>query len=192
MEPIQGVVPAVRRIKDFEKLLKSDHKIIILLETRIALLANLVKYAKQFDKQFIVHLDLINGLKVDQYGMELLVHHMKVDGVISTRGNIISMAKKNGLVAIQRMFAIDSSAIRKNIELVNKTKPDYIEVLPGIIHPIIQEISEQTETPVIAGGLIRSTEDIELALNHGAVAITTSRKELWNYNSAIRKFKINN
>ncbi|WP_164214855.1 glycerol-3-phosphate responsive antiterminator [Virgibacillus sp. YIM 98842] len=192
MEPMQGVVPAVRKIKDFEKLLKSDHKIIILLETRIALLANLVKYAKQFDKQIIVHLDLINGLKVDQYGMELLVHHMKVDGVISTRGNIISMAKKNGLVAIQRMFAIDSSAIRKNIELVDKTKPDYIEVLPGIIHPIIQEIAEQTETPVIAGGLIRSTEDIELALNHGAVAITTSRKELWNYNSAIRKFKINN
>jgi glycerol uptake operon antiterminator len=189
---MQGVVPAVRKIKDFEKLLKSDHKIIILLETRIALLANLVKYAKQFDKQIIVHLDLINGLKVDQYGMELLVHHMKVDGVISTRGNIISMAKKNGLVAIQRMFAIDSSAIRKNIELVDKTKPDYIEVLPGIIHPIIQEIAEQTETPVIAGGLIRSTEDIELALNHGAVAITTSRKELWNYNSAIRKFKINN
>lgn len=184
MESLKGVVPAVRKIKDFEKLLKSNHGIIILLETRIAQLPNLVKYAKKFDKKIIVHLDLINGLKVDQYGMELLVHHMKVDGVISTRGNIISMAKKSGLVAIQRMFAIDSSAIEKNIELVHKTKPDYIEVLPGIIPSVIKEIADQTETPVIAGGLIRSTEDIKLVLNNGAVAATTSRKELWDYNNA--------
>ncbi|GAB3796516.1 glycerol-3-phosphate responsive antiterminator [Virgibacillus kimchii] len=181
MERLEGVIPAVRKIKDFEKLLKTDHRIIILLETRIAQLPNLVKYAKKFNKQIIVHLDLINGLQVDQYGMEFLVHHMKVDGVISTRGNIISMAKKSGLVAIQRMFAIDSSAIKKNIELVDKTKPDYIEVLPGIIPSVIQEIAEQTETPVIAGGLIRSPDDIRLALDHGAVATTTSRKELWNY-----------
>lgn len=181
MKSLKGVVPAVRKIKDFEKLLKSSHDIIILLETRIAQLPNLVKYAKKFDKKIIVHLDLINGLKVDQYGMELLVHHMKVDGVISTRGNIISMAKKGGLVAIQRMFAIDSSAIKKNIELVDKTKPDYIEVLPGIIPSVINEIADQTETPVIAGGLIRSNEDIKLALDKGAVAVTTSRKELWDY-----------
>jgi glycerol uptake operon antiterminator len=182
---LEGVLPAVRQIKDFEELLKSDHHIIILLETRIAQLPNLVRYAKKYGKQIIVHLDLINGLKVDQYGMELLVHHMKVDGVISTRGNIISMAKKNGLVAIQRMFAIDSSAIRKNIELVDKTRPDYIEVLPGIIPSVIKEIADQTETPVIAGGLIRSTDDIKLALENGAVAATTSKRALWNYNRTI-------
>jgi glycerol uptake operon antiterminator len=181
MDHLEGVIPAVRKIKDFEKLLKSKHKVIILLETRIAQLPNLVKYAKKFDKHIIVHLDLINGLQVDQYGMEFLVHHMKVNGVISTRANIISMAKKSGLVAIQRMFAIDSAAINKNIELVNKTKPDYIEVLPGIIPTVMQEISEQTETPVIAGGLIRFKDDIKLALEHGAVAATTSQRELWDY-----------
>jgi glycerol uptake operon antiterminator len=185
MERLKGVVPAVRKIKDFEKLLKSDHGIMILLETRIAQLPHLVRYAKKFDKKIIVHLDLINGLQVDQYGMEFLVHHMKVDGVISTRGNIISMAKKSGLVAIQRMFAIDSSAIKRNIELVDKTKPDYIEVLPGIIPSVIREIADQTETPVIAGGLIRSADDIRLALNNGAVAATTSRRDLWDYSSTV-------
>ncbi|MFA1819945.1 glycerol-3-phosphate responsive antiterminator [Virgibacillus oceani] len=185
MEHLKGVIPAVRELKDFEKLLESDHGIMILLETRIAQLPNIVRYAKKFDKRIIVHLDLIKGLQVDQFGMELLVHHMKVDGVISTRGNIISMAKKSGLVAIQRMFAIDSSAIKRNIELVDKTKPDYIEVLPGVIPSVINEIAEQTETPVIAGGLIRSTNDIKLALDHGAVAVTTSRKALWNYDSTM-------
>lgn len=177
---LEGVLPAVRKMKDFELIINSDHELFIFLETRIAQLPPLVKHAKKFGKKVLIHADLINGLKVDQYGMEFLVKHVKIDGIISTRASVISMAKKSGIVAIQRLFAIDSSAIEKNIEIIAKTKPDYIEVLPGIIPSVITEISERTNTPVIAGGLIKTDEDIKKALESGAVAITTSDKELYS------------
>ncbi|MGP4041497.1 glycerol-3-phosphate responsive antiterminator [Gracilibacillus sp. D59] len=177
---LEGVLPAVRNMKDFDYILKSDHELFIILETRIAQLPQIAQYARKFNKRVLVHADLINGLKVDQYGMEFLVRHVKVDGIISTRANVISMAKKSNIVAIQRLFAIDSSAIDKNIELIEKTKPDYIEVLPGIIPSVIRKIAERTGIPVIAGGLIKKEEDIRNALNNGAVAITTSNKELFD------------
>ncbi|SHM99791.1 glycerol-3-phosphate responsive antiterminator [Gracilibacillus kekensis] len=180
MMKVEGVLPAVRKIKDFEKILKSDHPLIIILETRVAQLPQIVSYARKFQKKIFVHADLINGLKVDQYGMEFLIRHVKVDGIISTRANVIAMAKKSNIVAIQRLFAIDSSALEKNIELIKKTKPDYIEVLPGIIPSVINDIAEQTGIPVIAGGLIKTEADIEQALNSGAIAITTSNENLYS------------
>ncbi|WP_058306588.1 glycerol-3-phosphate responsive antiterminator [Gracilibacillus massiliensis] len=176
---VEGILPAVRKIKDFEKILKSDHPLIIILETRVAQLPQIVSYARKFQKKIFVHADLINGLKVDQYGMEFLVRHVKVDGIISTRANVIAMAKKSNIVAIQRLFAIDSSALEKNIELIKKTKPDYIEVLPGIIPSVISDIAERTGIPVIAGGLIKTEADIEQALKNGAIAITTSNEDLY-------------
>ncbi|QGH33920.1 glycerol-3-phosphate responsive antiterminator GlpP [Gracilibacillus salitolerans] len=176
---LEGVLPAVRKMKDFDFILKSDHELFIILETRIAQLQQIAQYARKFNKKILVHADLINGLKVDQYGMEFLVRHVKVDGIISTRANVISLAKKSDIVAIQRLFAIDSSAIEKNIELIEKTKPDYIEVLPGIIPSVISDIVQRTGIPVIAGGLIKKDEDIQNALQNGAVAITTSNKELF-------------
>ncbi|UOQ85068.1 glycerol-3-phosphate responsive antiterminator [Gracilibacillus salinarum] len=177
---LQGVLPAVRKMKDFEVLLKNDEQsLIILLETRIAQLPQLVHYAKKRGKRVLVHADLINGLKVDQYGMEFLVRQIKVDGIVSTRASVIALAKKNGIVAIQRLFAIDSSAVTKNIALITKSKPDYIEVLPGIIPSVISEIAEETKIPVIAGGLIKTEEEIASAMQSGAVAVTTSRRSLW-------------
>ncbi|GAB2539884.1 glycerol-3-phosphate responsive antiterminator [Gracilibacillus alcaliphilus] len=176
---LQGVLPAVRKMKDFEKVLQSDHSLVILLETRIAQLPKLVQYAKQHQKKVFVHGDLINGLKLDRYGLEFLVHHIKIDGIISTRANVIALAKQHTIYAIQRLFAIDSSAVEKNIDLINKTKPDYVEVLPGIIPSVIKEIIQSTNTPVIAGGLIKTREEVEMVLTHGAVAVTTSEASLW-------------
>ncbi|MFB1050179.1 glycerol-3-phosphate responsive antiterminator [Paraliobacillus sp. JSM ZJ581] len=175
---IQGVIPAIRNMKDYECIIDSNHQIIVLLETRISQLPQLVRHAKKHNKQVLVHADLINGLKVDAYGMEFLVRLVKIDGVISTRANVIALAKKYNILAIQRFFAIDSSAVANNIKLIEKSKPDYIEVLPGIIPTIIGEIIDQTKVPVIAGGLIKNAQQVREALDIGAIAVTTSHKQL--------------
>ena len=75
---------------------------------------------------------------------------------------------------------IDSHALEKSYKLVEKTQPDYIEVLPGAMTWMIQEVKERLNIPVFAGGLIRSPEEVENALKSGAEAITTSKKELWD------------
>ncbi|ENH97870.1 transcriptional antiterminator of glycerol uptake operon [Gracilibacillus halophilus YIM-C55.5] len=179
MVEISGILPAIRNMKDFDSLIESDQPLLIILESRISQLHHVVNYAKKKGKQVLIHADLINGLKVDQYGMEYLIRLVKVDGVISTRANVISLAKKNGIVAIQRLFALDSVALESNMKLIQKTKPDYIEVLPGIMPSILEKVADQTGVPVIAGGLIRTREHVEDALASGATAVTTSNLDLW-------------
>src|SRR5699024_7257347 len=167
-------------MKDFEKALQSDHEIIILLETRLAQLQSIVDYAKKAEKRVILHFDLIQGLTPDEYGMEYLVRHIKPLGILSTRGHVIQLAKKNGLLAIQRIFLLDSLALEQNIKLSKRFQPDCIEVLPGVIPDVIEEIYEQTSIPVIAGGLVRRADEVEEAFSAGAIAVTTSNSDLWD------------
>ncbi|HBK5982533.1 TPA: glycerol-3-phosphate responsive antiterminator, partial [Staphylococcus pseudintermedius] len=73
----------------------------------------------------------------------------------------------------------DSHALERSIELIQRIEPDYVEVLPGIADKVIQEIHQKTGTPVIAGGLINTPEEVERAVSSGAAYITTSDKSLW-------------
>lgn len=177
----QSILPAVKKMKDFEVLLASETRFIILLETRLGLLRKLVKAAQKANKKVFVHVDLIQGLKADDYGMEYLGQEVKPDGVISTRAHVIKQASKYNMISVQRLFLIDSQALEHNVTLIQKTKPDFVEVLPGIIPGMIKEIKDTVGVPVIAGGLVRSNEDVKQALDSGAAAVSTSRSDLWRF-----------
>lgn len=166
-------------MKDFEKGLETSNDWIVLLETRLSQLKSLVDYAKRAHKKVLIHFDLIQGLHADEYGMEFLVHEVKPDGILSTRGNIIKLARKHQLIAIQRMFLLDSIALEQNLKLSERFKPDCIELLPGLMPHIISFIHKRTKIPIIAGGLITCQDEVDQAMDAGAIAISTSNKELW-------------
>lgn len=181
MEIPTGVLPAIRKMKDFDRALKSSHEYIVFLESRLSQLKSMVDYTKRANKKALLHFDLIQGLKADEYGMEYLIHEVKPDGILSTRGNVIALAKKHKLLAIQRMFLLDSLALDHNLKLIKRSQPDCVEVLPGLMPSIIKQIHEETNLPVIAGGLIMKEEDIAAALGAGAIAISTSNNDLWEF-----------
>ena len=52
------------------------------------------------------------------------------------------------------------------------------EIMPGVIGKIIRQFANGP-IPVLVGGLIDTKEEIAEALSNGAVAISTSKKELW-------------
>lgn len=177
----QHILPAVRKMKDFEKLLSSTYPYIILLDSHISRLKSIVDLAKSHGKKLLLHADLIEGLKNDEYAAEFLCQMMEPAGLISTRANVILKAKQNGLLAIQRLFLLDTNALEKSYLLLERTKPDYIEVLPGIMPHIIREVHERTGIPIFAGGLIRTIEEVDQAVAAGATAVTTSRSDLWEH-----------
>lgn len=176
----QKIVPAVRGWKDFEALIASPYQYLVLLDSHVGQVKGAVDEASRHGKKMLIHADLIEGLKNDEYAAEFLCQHVRPAGIISTRSIVIQKTKQNGLIAIQRLFLLDTNALEKSIALVGRTKPDYIEVLPGIMPHMIKEVYERTETPILAGGLIRTKDDVELALSAGADAVTTSRRDLWN------------
>jgi glycerol uptake operon antiterminator len=177
----QHILPAVRHIKDLEKLLHSPYEYIVLLDLHVAQLKSVIALAKRNGKKIFLHVDLIHGLQSDAYATEFLCQEFEPYGLLSTKANVILKAKQKGVVAIQRIFLIDSSSLEKSYALLEKTKPDYIEVLPGALTEVIAEVKEHTGVPILAGGFIRNTKDVEKALAAGAVAITTSDKKLWKY-----------
>lgn len=177
----QQVLPAVRRMKDFETLLESDTEYMVFLETRIGLLKSMVREAKKKGKTVFIHADLVQGLKTDEYGMEYLGREIRPDGIISTRSGVIQQAKRYGITSVQRLFLIDSQALVQNKRQVLKTNPDYIELLPGILPGMIAEIKQELEIPIIAGGLIRTAREVDEALGAGAVSVSTSQPELWRF-----------
>lgn len=180
MEIPVGVIPAIRRMKDFEQALHSNHDTIIFLESRLSQLKSIVNYSKKANKRILLHFDLIQGLKADDYGMEYVIHEIKPDGILSTRGNVITVAKKHKLLAIQRLFMLDNTALAQNIKLIKKFQPDCVEVMPGLIPSMISYVYNETKRPIIAGGLITEQAHITAAMEAGAHAVSTSEKQLWN------------
>ncbi|OIJ12325.1 glycerol-3-phosphate responsive antiterminator GlpP [Anaerobacillus arseniciselenatis] len=175
----QKTLPAARSIKELEDMLDSNYTYIVLLNSHIGQLKSLVQLAKSKGKKMLLHADLVQGLRNDEYAAQFLCQDVKPAGLISTRKNVVLTAKKHGLISIQRLFLLDSIALESSYKLLETTKPDYIEVLPGVMPHIIKEVYEKTGIPIVAGGLIREKKEVEDALKAGASAVTTSRRELW-------------
>ncbi|MGK5506953.1 glycerol-3-phosphate responsive antiterminator [Brevibacillus formosus] len=175
----QVILPAARTLKEFDELMESCYERIILLNAHVAQVKPLGKRARAFGKKLLIHADLIDGLKSDEYAMEFLAQEAQPEGIITTRNSAILAAKKKGLISIQRLFLIDTMALDSSLTQLERTKPDYVEVLPGIIPHLIEEITVRTKIPVIAGGFIRTMDDVDRAIQAGATSVTTSRRELW-------------
>lgn len=168
----QVVIPSIFTMKDFDRFIKSPYEYCILLDFHVNMLSHAIQELHANGKKGIVHLDLVKGLTSDEYGTEFLCQKIGADGVISTKAKVIEYAKKNGKIAILRLFLIDSKSLEKGLQLINVLQPDYIEILPGIAYDIIPYIHQKTEIPMIGGGLIKSVEQIERCIDSGMCAVT--------------------
>ena len=63
-------------------------------------------------------------------------------------------------------------------ETLEGTAPDLLEIMPGVIGKVIARVATG-KTPVIAGGLVETKEELFAALSNGAIAVSTGKKELW-------------
>jgi glycerol uptake operon antiterminator len=175
----QQIIPAAKNVKDFEKLLGGPWIYIILLQSHVAQLQPLMQLARRRDKRILLHADLVQGLKHDEAAAQFLCQFVKPYGLISTHSSVLSVAKKHKMVAIQRVFLLDSQSLETSFRVLAASDPDYVEVIPGVMPHVISEVKAKTRVPLLAGGFIRTREDVERALAAGASAVTTSRKELW-------------
>lgn len=174
----KGVIAAVRTDEDFAAALNSDATCIFLLSSNILTIKEHLSNAHAANKKVFVHIDMSEGIGKDNTGVAYL-SKLGVDGIISTRTGIIRAAKELSLPCVQRIFAIDYQATQTSVGAIGNQKPTYIEIMPGVIPKVVRRFSEVTNIPIIVGGLIETAEEIEIAKKSGAVAASTSNKELW-------------
>lgn len=173
------IIAAINDLGNIDPAVESPCNVVFLLKGDISNIAGIVERFKEADKCVLVHIDLIEGFSKDAVTLKYFHDNIKPDGIITTRSNLIKIARNNGIFIIQRLFAIDSLSLASGIESLGSTKPDAIEILPGIMPKVIKEVHSRTKIPVIAGGLIRGKEDVIEGLNAGALGISTSKKEIW-------------
>lgn len=182
----QRVLPAIRHMKDFEKVLKIKHyEYIVLLDTHVARVKDMILLAKRSGKKVLLHADLIQGLKNDEHAAEFICQEIKPAGIVSTRSTILTIAKKRKLITVQRLFLLDSISLETSLRLYEKVKPDYIEILPGIIPKMIAEFKNELNIPIVAGGLIRTLTEVKQAIDAGASMVSTSQPVLWEQGKEI-------
>lgn len=173
------IIAAIRDLKDINTVFSSNVDVIFLLTGDIINLEDIVHEIKKHNKIAFVHFDLVEGLGKDNKAVEYLNEKIKPHGIISTRNNILMYAKQFGAFCIQRLFLLDSQALKTGLNSTKQIEPDAIEIMPGIIPSMIGEIKKDVYHPVIAGGLVKTKEEVINALKAGAIAVSTSEKSLW-------------
>ncbi|GAA0116737.1 glycerol-3-phosphate responsive antiterminator [Clostridium senegalense] len=174
--------PIVSAVKDMDglcKALESDSKVVFVLFGDICNISDITKRIKEKNKIAIVHIDLVDGLANRDIVITFLKNNTSADGVISTKSNIIKKAKENGFITVQRCFILDSLSLEGSKKYMNVGYADAIEILPGVMPKIIKTVVGFAKVPVIAGGLIQDKEDIMTALQAGATAVSSTKKDIW-------------
>lgn len=175
--------PIIASINDLSKLdiaIDSHCENIFLLTGNIFNLKEIANKVASKDKGLYIYVDLIDGFSKDTWGLEYIVKNIKLDGIITSKPNLVKLSKDMGVFTIERIFISDSEALANCLQSIKKDRPHAVEILPGLMPKIIQNIVDNTKIPLIAGGLMTSRNDIEKSRKAGAIAISTSNVETWN------------
>lgn len=172
-------IASVKHAKHIEKVIQASVSGVFVLTGNIGVIKRYVDFFTSHGLFVFVHLEKIGGLHPDKEGLSFVANYVKPTGIISTKSSMIQQAKKLGLLTIQRLFLIDSDALSKGIETFKEVKPDAIELMPGLVPEIVERVKQETEIPVITGGLLSTREQMIAPLKRGAIAVSTGNPELW-------------
>ena len=172
--------PVIAAVRDdlFSAAVLSPCEVIFYLKANLNTLKSQCEIAHKNGKYLFVHIDLAEGIGKDKASVEYLAA-MGIDGIVSTRGNIIRLAKECGMMTVQRFFALDSQGIMAIDDMLECSKPDMMELMPGVIPKLIRRFSTGP-IPVIAGGLVQNKTEVTEAISAGAAAISTGTQILWH------------
>ena len=157
--------------------LQSPVQIIFHLGIERMSVGDVIRQAHNAGKYIFIHLDLAEGIGKDRAGVRFLAQ-CGADGIISTKAQLIRYAKEQGLITVQRFFALDSKGMDSIEEMAKNTNPHLMEIMPGVIGKAVRRFSSGS-IPVIAGGLIQTKAEVTDALSCGAAAVSTGCTSLW-------------
>jgi len=173
------VAAAIKSSEDMQVALNSDALLLFVLKGDAFQLDPLVNQAHQRGKGLVVHVDVVSGIGKDRAGIQYL-HQIGVDAVITSRSQLVSAGRAEGLITIQRLLLLDDSALESGVRTIARATPDIVEILPGIIFPEVAPILQQLlPGPFIAGGFIRTAVDVARIQAAGGILSSSSTYQLW-------------
>jgi glycerol uptake operon antiterminator len=173
------VAAAMKSNEDMEVALQSDALLLFLLKGDAFQIAPFITAAHQRGKGVVVHMDLVSGIGKDRAGIQYL-RQVGVDAIITSRSQLVSAGRAEGLTTIQRLLLLDDSALDNGVRSIARAAPDIVEILPGIIFPeVAQTLQRLLPGPFIAGGFIRTAADVARVQAAGSILSSSSTYALW-------------
>ena len=78
--------------------------------------------------------------------VEFIQRNTEADGIISTKSALIKKGRELELFTILRYFLLDSMAYENIRQQQHTVKPDFIEVLPGVMPKVIEKVCKLSGT----------------------------------------------
>lgn len=177
------VIAAVKNDAGLQAAVEMEEiQVIFVLYGDVCTIPEILERIKAAGKKAMVHIDLIVGLSAKEISVEFIARQTRADGIITTKPALVRRAKELGIFAVLRFFVIDSLALKniENLEMqCGTSRPDFIEVLPGVMPKVLGRIAKVSRIPMIAGGLITEKEDVIAALSVGAIAVSSTNQDVW-------------
>ena len=177
------VIAAVKSDAGLQAAVEMEEiQVIFVLCGDVCTIPEILERIKAAGKKAMVHIDLIAGLSAKEISVEFIARQTRADGIITTKPALVRRAKELGIFAVLRFFVIDSLALKniENLEMqCGTSRPDFIEVLPGVMPKVLGRIAKVSRIPMIAGGLITEKEDVIAALSVGAIAVSSTNQDVW-------------
>ena len=177
------VIAAVKSDAGLQAAVEMEEiQVIFVLYGDVCTIPEILEIIKAAGKKAMVHIDLIAGLSAKEISVEFIARQTRADGIITTKPALVRRAKELGIFAVLRFFVIDSLALKniENLEMqCGTSRPDFIEVLPGVMPKVLGRIAKVSRIPMIAGGLITEKEDVIAALSVGAIAVSSTNQDVW-------------
>lgn len=175
------MIASVHNETDLQSAISSNANIVFLLSGNLMTIEGYVKQLRNAGKYVFIHLDFIDGISNSKSAISYVSTFWKPTGIITTKSHIVKIANDLGLMTIQRIFLLDEGAITKGTEMVISSRPNAVEVMPGIIPKIIDRLFKTLPYPVIAGGLITDISEVHDALKAGALAVSSGNPKMWDF-----------
>lgn len=176
---ISPIITAVKDDAGVDHAVETESPVVFVLYGTICTIADIIQRLKDYGKIAIVHADLIVGLSTKEVVVDFIHQNTRADGIISTKASIVKRAIELGMIAGQRTFLIDSMALETTKKQLAVMRPDFMEIMPGVMPGILRIVRTYTDIPLVAGGLISDKKDIIAAFDAGVDAVSTTREELW-------------
>lgn len=180
---VNPVIAAVKNDAGLQAAVEMEEiQVIFVLYGDVCTIPEILERIKAAGKKAMVHIDLIAGLSAKEISVEFIARQTRADGIITTKPALVRRAKELGIFAVLRFFVIDSLALKniENLEMqCGTSRPDFIEVLPGVMPKVLGRIAKVSRIPMIAGGLITEKEDVIAALSVGAIAVSSTNQDVW-------------
>jgi glycerol uptake operon antiterminator len=174
------IIAAVRNMEALSAAVKSPTETVCLLFGNPLNIAELLRSLRERGKLPLVNPDLLTGFSRDVINAEYLAF-CGAAGIVSTHHEVLRAARKQGLITVQRTFALDSSAIKAGLRALNQFAPDAVEILPAVAAPRVVGQFRQAHPHlcIMAGGLISDLKEVEYLLGAHIDAISVSDPRFW-------------